>query len=324
MKRRYNVLILTILFSFFFFRSAAAFSFPDFSKIFSEIKDKILKTREEEQLTLTLKKNALLEAVNLSIDNYQKQIEILKKRCPVKEESLEKEKLFSQIIEEYLKEKNRPLISTDEENFASTTKKVFSSLSLEEKQEILFQEAVCQQLAFSLEVKNELENLKQEIKEAESLTEIEEKAKELDALKEAKKPGTILSQEAVSIIQSEKNINIAIERVKKISLDLYNLKKENFQIIDILERLFSLAQKDAELSLLQSRMAKILFVYYYPFSETDRTSVNLVKKAIELQVKSNNQISLSDPRVLIEESQKNLNSAYQTLLLMSKLVMLND
>ena len=324
MKRRYNVLILTILFSFFFFRSAAAFSFPDFSKIFSEIKDKILKTREEEQFTLTLKKNALLEAVNLSIDNYQEQIEILKERCPVKEESLEKEKLFSQIVEEYLKEKNRPLISTDEENFASTTKKVFSSLSLEEKQEILFQEAVCQQLAFSLEVKNELENLKQEIKEAESLTEIEEKAKELDALKEAKKPGTILSQEAVSIIQSEKNINIAIERVKKISLDLYNLKKENFQIIDILERLFSLAQKDAELSLLQSRMAKILFVYYYPFSETDRTSVNLVKKAIELQVRSNNQISLSDPRVLIEESQKNLNSAYQTLLLMSKLVMLND
>jgi len=324
MKRRYNVLILTILFSFFFFRSAAAFSFPDFSKIFSEIKDRILKTREEEQLTLTLKKNALLEAVNLSIDNYQEQIEILKERCPVKEESLEKEKLFSQIIEECLKEKNRPLISTDEENFASTTKKVFSSLSLEEKQEILFQEAVCQQLAFSLEVKNELENLRQEIKEAESLTEIEEKAKELDALKEAKKPGTILSQEAVSIIQSEKNINIAIERVKKISLDLYNLKQENFQIIDILERLFSLAQKDAELSLLQSRMAKILFVYYYPFSEKDRTSVNLVKKAIELQVKSNNQISLSDPRVLIEESQKNLNSAYQTLLLMSKLVMLND
>jgi len=164
--------------------------------------------------------------------------------------------------------------------------------------------------------------LKQEIEEAESLTEIEKKAKEFDVLKEAKRPGTILSQEAVSIIQSEKNINTAIERVKKISLDLYNLKKENFQIIDILERLFFLAQKDAELSLLQSRMAKIFFVYYYPFNEKDRTSVNLVKKAIELQVKSNNQISLSDPRVLIEESQKNLNSAYQTLLLMSKLVIL--
>ena len=322
MKRKYNVLILIILFSFFFFRSAAAFSFPDFSKIFSEIKVKILKTKKEEQFTL--KKNALLEVINLSIDNYQEQIKILKERCPIEEESLEKENLFSQIIKRYLIEKNRPLILTDEENFASTTKQIFSSFSLEEKQGILFQEAVCQQLAFSLEVKNKLENLKQEIEEAESLTEIEEKAKEFDALKEAKRPGTILSQEAVSIIQSEKNINTAIERVKKISLDLYNLKKENFQIIDILERLFSLAQKDAELSLLQSRMAKIFFVYYYPFSEKDRASVNLVKKAIELQVKSNNQISLSDPRVLIEESQKNLNSAYQTLLLMSKLVILES
>jgi len=322
MKRKYNVLILIILFSFFFFRSAAAFSFPDFSKIFSEIKVKILKTKKEEQFTL--KKNALLEVVNLSIDNYQEQIKILKERCPIEEESLEKENLFSQIIKRYLIEKNRPLILTDEENFASTTKQIFSSFSLEEKQGILFQEAVCQQLAFSLEVKNKLENLKQEIEEAESLTEIGKKAKEFDALKEAKRPGTILSQEAVSIIQSEKNINTAIERVKKISLDLYNLKKENFQIIDILERLFSLAQKDAELSLLQSRMAKIFFVYYYPFSEKDRASVNLVKKAIELQVKSNNQISLSDPRVLIEESQKNLNSAYQTLLLMSKLVILES
>ncbi len=322
MKRKYNVLILIILFSFFFFRSAAAFSFPDFSKIFSEIKVKILKTKKEEQFAL--KKNALLEAVNLSIDNYQEQIKILKERCPIEEGSLEKGNLFSQIIKRHLIEKNRPLILTDEENFASTTKKIFSSFSLEEKQEILFQEAVCQQLAFSLEVKNKLENLKQEIEEAESLTGIGKKAKEFDALKEAKRPGTILSQEAVSIIQSEKNINTAIERVKKISLDLYNLKKENFQIIDILERLFFLAQKDAELSLLQSRMAKIFFVYYYPFNEKDRTSVNLVKKAIELQVKSNNQISLSDPRVLIEESQKNLNSAYQTLLLMSKLVILES
>jgi len=108
MKRKYNVLILIILFSFFFFRSAAAFSFPDFSKIFSEIKVKILKTKKEEQFTL--KKNALLEVVNLSIDNYQEQIKILKERCPIEEESLEKGNLFSQIIKRYLIEKNRPLI----------------------------------------------------------------------------------------------------------------------------------------------------------------------------------------------------------------------